>query len=246
MTLLITEIHVDKDLRNSFIIFAADRRVTVNNKFHSNRKKVFITPNKKAGIGYFGLTQLNSKDFFSSWLPNFMVNNSSLQNPREIADALCEELNKRVDKNLLTINPSGFHICGYNEKGYPELQFVRNIGGMDSYRYRDFKDHYFRSEDFLGRDAKELGFDGINPGVSQPFIQDYINGDIRPFHSVWRRLDAFVIEMFSYPDFQQTPSLGIWKEITQFKMEVISKFYRQFSKSQIIGTPIDVFILQPD
>jgi len=58
MTLLINEIHSFDKLQQGFILHIADRRITDNGKFHSNRQKVFEVPYLQAGVGYFGLAQL--------------------------------------------------------------------------------------------------------------------------------------------------------------------------------------------
>src|SRR5687767_9428011 len=114
MTLLITEIHWFDSLRNGIILHAADRRITINGKFHSNRCKVFEIPYLNAGVGYFGLAQLNDKKFFSNWLPDFINKNSNLQALGQFAETLRDELNRTVEKFRLTQMVSGLHLCGYN------------------------------------------------------------------------------------------------------------------------------------
>jgi hypothetical protein len=47
------------------------------------------------------------------------------------ARALQGELDTAIPKALKLANASGFHICGFNSAGLPELWFVRNIGSMD-------------------------------------------------------------------------------------------------------------------
>ena len=246
MTLLVNEIHVRGSLQNGLILQAADRRITVEGKFHSNRKKLFNIPHLNAGVGHFGLAQVNEREFFSSWLPNFIRHACKTEAIEEFARRLMRELNEKVNKTLLARNPSGFHICGYNSDDYPELWFVRNIGGMEGPVYKGFQAEYFISEDFLARDACNMGFDGTDPRVPADFNQYYVNGDIRPFHSIWRRLDGFLAEMFSHPGFRRPHKPSDLEKIAKWKMHVISSFYKQFAERQIIGTPIDAFVLVPE
>ena len=191
------EIHVQGNLQNSIILLAADQRITLKDKFHSNRKKLFLIPYLNAGVGYFGLAQPNRTEFFSSWLPNFIRNNADAKTLEELARRLCHKLNQSVNKSILAKAPSGFHVCGYNVQNYPELWFVRNINRMEGNSYKDIGSEYIVSEDFLSRDAHNMGFDGSNPVVSDAFIQYYVNGDVRPFHSIWRQLDGFIATMLS-------------------------------------------------
>lgn len=203
MTLLVNEIHIRGHLQRSLIILAADRRITVQGKFHSNRKKLFEIPYLKAGVGYFGLAQVDQTEFFSSWLPNFIRRTCDAGKLEEFANRLCEELNLSVRKDLLAKSPSGFHICGFNADNYPELWFVRNILHMEGHLYKGFETKYRVSEDFLARDARKTGFNGVDPEVSHSFNQYYVNGDVRAFHSIWMRLDEFLVEMLSQADFKR-------------------------------------------
>lgn len=245
MTLLVNEIHVPGDIRRSFILQAADRRVTVNGRFHSNRRKVFPLGHLSGGVGYFGLTMLDYSTYFSDWLPNIIRKAATTGSLQEFAHFLHGKLNRAVDKGILAKHPSGFHVCGFNPDGYPELWFIRNIGGMDGYTYTDFASEYYISEDFLTRDACGYGFDGVTSEVSKAFVHAYVNGDVRPFHASWPRLDAFLDEMFHQPDFKLPKEVSDLVPIVKWKMKTIATFYAEFAKMKIIGGRIDAFVLLP-
>ena len=245
MTLLINEIHGLNDLRKSFILYVADSRVTREGKFNSNRKKVFTIPYLNAGVGYFGLAQLDSRVFFSEWLPGFIQRESAVSSVGDFAKDLCKEPNRKVSKALLIANPSGFHICGYNGEGYPEFWFVRNIRGMNGYAYEGFEKEYFISEDFLRRDARRMGFDGKVSSVSGAFRQYYVNGDVRPYHAIWTQLDLFLNEMLAQPDFKRPKGIVGLEQCARWKLRLVSSFYKHFAKKQIIGGPVDAFVLSP-
>ncbi len=245
MTLLVNEIHVQGNLRNSFILQVADQRITLKGAFHSNRKKLFKVPYLNACVGYFGLAQINSKEFLSSWLPNFIRHAAGTKSLQDFGNELRERLNHEVDKAILAKTPSGFHICGYNAENYPELWFVRNIYTMEGNTYKEFGPEYVVSEDFLTRDAYKMGFDGVSPVVNNGFVQYYANGDLRPFHSIWIQLDHFVAAMLSEADFKQPRYVNDLGKIAKWKMQMIASFYRQFAKSQKIGSPVDEFVLTP-
>jgi hypothetical protein len=246
MTLLVNEIYIHQHLGHGLIILAADRRVTIDGKFHSNRKKLFRISYLNAGVGYFGLAQVNNTEFLSGWLPDFIRHACGVKSLEEFSRSLCDELNRKVNKGFLKKAPSGFHICGYNAKNLPELWFISNIQSMQGHIYKGFEAEYCITEDFLGRDAQKLGFNGVDPEVPNVCTQYYVNGDIRAFHSIWVRLDEFLEEMFSQDDFKCPRQVADMEAIIRWKMGVISSFYKQFAKKQIIGTPIDVFVLLPE
>lgn len=248
MTLLTNEIHVQKDPRNSTIIFAADRRISIGNKFHSNRKKIFEIQYLNAGIGYFGLAEVHHRNkamSMSEWLPQFITNNNSIKSLEVFSSALQAELNSIVPKNIKTSNPSGFHIAGFNKSKLPEFWFVRNIKSMDGFSYKDLMDHYEITEDFLSRDAIKNSFGIHSLKTFQPYIQTYRNGDIRAHVVAWERLDSIIGDFLTLPDFRKLNTLTEYEEFIKFKMILISSIYKKYCNKSIIGTPIDVFSILP-
>lgn len=245
MTLLINEIHVYGNLQNSFILQIADRRITKNGVFVGNHKKLFRIHYLNACVGYFGLAQINSVVYFSNWLSNFITHSSGISSLEDFSKQLCGQLNTVIDKTLLGEGPSGLHVCGYNAQNLPEMWFVRNIEGMDGNTYKGFKRSYFFDEQFLTGPAREWGFDGTNSVVNNNFINYFVNGDVRPFHLIWRQLDQFVEPMLLGSNFKHLKDINDLANTAKWKMQVISTFYQQFAKKKIIGTPSDVFVLHP-
>ncbi|MGA8142252.1 MAG: hypothetical protein WB948_16390, partial [Desulfobaccales bacterium] len=102
MTLLLTEIHWKDNLLNSFIVFAADRRISrPNGKRLGERKKIFEVHYLRAGIGYFGLADVPKKgsaepEPMSDWLLRFIRKNSSLTNMELFANNLANNLNSEI------------------------------------------------------------------------------------------------------------------------------------------------------
>jgi hypothetical protein len=58
MTLLTTEIHNHSDPDRALIVFAADRRISLDYTPYDEQKKIFRLPRLNAGIGYFGLAEV--------------------------------------------------------------------------------------------------------------------------------------------------------------------------------------------
>jgi hypothetical protein len=246
MTLLINEIHIFDNLQNSFIASVADQRLTRDGKYDSTQQKLFKIPYLNAGVGYFGLAQVNSREYFSSWLPNFIKMNSEVETPGQFAERLRDALNRTVNKSLLRRNISGLHICGYNAENFPEFWIVRNSDTFVDGAYRNLKTEYYCAEEFLARDAKEHGFNNITTVVKGYQYRFYINGDIRPFHHIWGPLGQFLKGMFVYEDFKQPKTPEEYVEVAKWKVRVIASFYKQYAKQEIIGAPIDGFPLLPE
>ncbi len=238
MTIQANELHIGESISASTLVHVADRRVTVNGKYHSTRKKLFEIPHLKASVGYFGLAQPTATDFFSSWLPNTICHGTGIGTLAEFAGYLEEELNKRVNKGLLRKNPSGFHLCGIASDGIPEFYFIRNIGKMDGVFYSDFRDQYFKTEDFRSRDAIR------NEDGSSRKLEDlsncifwYVNGALRSFWSFWLPADQFVRSAITDPEFIGLESPGLR---ARWKLEAFASFYERFAKKKLIGKPIDL------
>ena len=219
-------------------------RITLKGKFHSNRKKVFRIPYLKAGVGYFGLAQLTNQEFFSSWLPNFINNNSDVTSLGKFAESLRDALNRVVNRALLSRNVSGFHICGFNEDLYPEFWIVRNSKVFDNGIYRDLQKEYYCAEEFLSKFAGQSDSISINATVPGYRKEYNVNGDIRPFHYIWQQLDEPISRMFGEKDFIYPRTVERMEEVVKWKLKVIASFYHHFAQQKIIGNPVDAFILK--
>ncbi len=130
---------------------------------------------------------------------------------------------------------------------------------MEGFNYKDFATQYSISEEFLARDIQNIDVNysssdqyltftppasgAVDIKIPGHIIQYYINGDVRPFHAIWKKLDDFLIEMSAH--FKRPYQITDSVKTVKWKMEVISSFYKKFAPAQIIGTPIDVHIFYP-
>jgi hypothetical protein len=249
MTLLITEIHVSDSLQNSRIWFAADQRISLKGKRidRGEQCKIFQIPYLNAGVGFFGLAQVNSNVYLSDWLYNFInrQSNTNVKTLKEFTRRVCSELNLSIHKPWLSEQVSGLHICGYNENELPEFWVVRNSDRFEDGEYKDLKTDYYYAEECLARDASKMGFDGVTPSTPGYHIQAYINGDIYPYHLIWRDLDKLIQGLFATPNFDYPQTPNDMEKVIKWKMRVITSFYKNFARKQIIGGSSDAFVLHP-
>jgi hypothetical protein len=243
MTILANELRINQSIRNVTLIQVADRRITRGGKFDSNRRKVFEIPYLKASVGYFGLAQPTSREYFSSWLPNVIRHGHGIKTVKEFSEYLTDQLNKNVTKSLLETNPSGFHLCGLAEDGIPEFYFIRNIDRMEGPYYKGFKDAYSCSEGFRTRDAITTN-DGKKRPLSslQNCIFWYVNGDLRSFWAFWMPATQFIDSISMDPEF---PALKSDLERAKWKLKVIAQLYEKYAKQKIVGGPIDGIEIKP-
>jgi hypothetical protein len=226
MSLLLTEITCFDGLSNSCIVFAADRRISLNGKYDSTRKKIFQIPSLHAGIGYFGLAEVHTK---GNSLPNVFANE------------LACNLNKVISPGIRKKYISGFHLAGYNSNGIPEFWFIRNVQD-DS---KTITGQYEAREDFLSTNARALGYDGENPrSIKNLVAQIYRNGDFRAHVTAWGKIDEGFGSLFKEPGFKKLVSISDYEQWVKFKMEVIAYFYKKYSKVSLIARPIDTFTIK--
>ena len=248
MSLISNEIHILDGFNKTVLVFAADRRITRDGKYHATLPKLFPIPYLRAGISYFGVAEVSSskrgRQDMAQWLPDFINQQPGTKDLKTFAGELRNSLNQVVPPHVLAAQPSGFHLCGYNPQGIPEFWFITNVGGMDHLNYTGLGSRFLEpSPDFLERDAKTQGWDGVKPGSVRNAVQVYRNGDIRAHVSAWRELDNFLREMRKYADFRQLRTVDDFAEAAKFKMEVIAYLYKKFCRKSIIGRPIDAFAL---
>ena len=238
MTILANEIRIKRSITDVTLVQVADRRLSINGKFHSNRRKVFEIPYLKASVGYFGLAQPTMREYFSSWLPNVIRHNHSIKTVKEFSQCLMSELNNKVSKALLKSNASGFHICGLANDGIPEFYFVRNIEGMEGSFYKGLLDSYLYSEDFRARDAINTAVNGVQGDLAtlHDVIFWYVNGDLRSFWDFWLPATQFIDSFCQNQDF---PTLKFDLERAKWKLRVIAQLYDKYAKQKIVGGPID-------
>ena len=245
MTLLLTEIHCLDRLSHSCIVFAADRRISKNGKYAGTRKKIFDVPYLRAGVGFFGLAEVPSKGGnlpMSDWLLRFIRRKSNLTSLKAFAKVLAKSLNSDIPSNWRKQCISGFHLAGYNSLGLPEFWYVRNV---EDDRTTIITGLYEAREDFLRRDAINLGYDGQNPrSVPTGRVQTYRNGDIRAHVKAWERIDEGFGTLLNEREFKQLKTLSDYKKWVKFKMKVIAYFYKKYCRESIMAKPIDTILIE--
>jgi hypothetical protein len=252
MALILNEIHLFQGLKETMVVAAADRRISrLDGSYDSTRRKLFPISYLNGAIAYFGLAMVYPKgrpQYMSDWLPDFIKHHSSNSNLKSFSEILFEELNSVVPPNVLKKNPSGFHICGYNDAGYPDFWYLSNIGGLRGFRYVGLNPQYFSpGSHFLGRDAQLVfNWNGETPLSAENGVQTYRNGDFRAHIAVWELLDGIYSRLLQYPDFKQPKTPEEYGEYIKFKFEVIAYIYKKWAKKNIIARPIDVFVFTKD
>ncbi len=235
MTLLITEIHPAGVLPDPVIIFAADRRISSQGRYHGIKKKLFAVPSLRAGLGFFGLAEFSSgnrKIEMSEWLKSYIVKRS--RNPgtlEELAHALAGELNSLVPRHLREKYISGFHLAGISRDGMPEFWFIRNVEDDRT----TLTGTYSAREDFITRDAPKL--------ITGDFAI-YRNGDIRGHVAAWELFDQAFVMLLNQQDFHRLKTSNDYANWLKFKMEVLSYFYKKYSRNSVIGRPIDTLVIK--
>ncbi|MGB6694628.1 MAG: hypothetical protein WBE56_10620, partial [Terracidiphilus sp.] len=230
------------------LVFAADRRLTkLDGSYGDTRQKLFRIPHLNAGISYFGLAYVypaRRQQYMSEWLRAFITKSSAIRSLRDFAFELRNELERVIPSEVLGKHASGFHVCGYDNQGFPEFWYLSNIGGMSDFQYTNIKRRYADpTEDFLNRDAKNLGWNGKDPESVENKGWVYRNGDIRAHAVAFELLDQVLLGMLSFSDFRKLEKPEDLARWVRFKLKFVAQFYKEYGKKQIIGTPIDAFSL---
>jgi hypothetical protein len=250
MTLVLNEIHIINGLENTFMIAAADRGITYTDGKKKSWRKIFEIPYLHGAISYFGLAEFsplgkNGLVSFTTWLPNFINKNTKVENLQTFAYNLRKELNNFVPTSFLRKYHSGFHICGYDIRGYPEFWSLTNIKKFSDFTYSDLQECYQDpANDFQGRDLINLGWDGSDPLSAKNNIQFYRNGDIRAHGRVFENIDNIYSYLSQFPDFLKIDNHSHYKDYVTLKFEILAYIYRKMTKNQIIRRPIDVILLE--
>ena len=251
MTIVLNEIHIIDGLENTFMIAAADRRITWPNGKKQTWKKMFKIPYLYGAISFYGRADFfpqGKKDSisFSTWLPNFINRNSNTGTLENFSNCLRDELNRIIPSNQIGAMVSGFHICGYNAQGYPDFWSLSNYETMTDFEYVGIKNQYKTpANDFLSGDAKSFGWDGIDPfSINSGQVMIYRNGDVRAHAKVFDNLNDIYKYLSSFPDFKTISDFADYRDFIKFKLEIIAYIYKKLAKKPIIGTPIDIWLLE--
>lgn len=248
MTLVLNEFHGRGPRLAPLIVAAADRRVSnADGSYHSTRRKLFALPRVSGAVSCFGLAGFDRQGhhvYFSEWLPAFIARTAAIS-PGDFARALFQELNPIVGRRLLAGAPSGFHICGFDTQGRPDFWFMSNIGRMDGFEYTDLRPGYDPpASHLLGRDAPGMRLDPLTGRAPVGSLQLYRNGDFRAHAVASEFIDRALASLGHFPDFQLPTTPAEYGEYVRFKFEVIAHIYKKWAHRKVIGTPIDVLVLQ--
>lgn len=248
MTLLLNEIHILGGLQNSFVICAADRRITNYAGGYETRQKLFKIDYIRGAVSFFGLAWFldtkGRKKYISDFLPDFIAKNSTAKNVKDFGEKLRIALHAFVPSALLAKHPSGFHICGYDDHHRPDFYYLTNIGKVENFEYKNLKDNYHRlTSDFLERDARKEGWDGVDSRSIKNVVRIYRNGDFRAHAMASKKIDETMESLFTFSDFKEPKSVEDYGKYIRFKFDVIAFIYKRWAKIEGIGTPIDVLLL---
>lgn len=233
MTLLTTEIHNHREPARALIIYAADRRLSLNSGAPAaERVKIMRISGLNGGIGYFGLAEIpgaTPRKFMDDWLSDFMAT-QAWTSLRQFSLALADALNAAIPLVHRKSLASGFHVSGFDTRGQIEFWYVRNIDDWG----RVTLGRYEAREDFQSRDASQ-----VRPGG----FWIYRNGDIRAHVVAWSEIDNSLGVLLGTPTFRRLTSAPDYVDWVRFKMETIAAFYETFATRSIIGRPIDAFAI---
>jgi hypothetical protein len=249
MSLVINEIVMVDGFKHTFIVCAADRMLTnPDGSFNAVKPKLLRIPYLNAAISYFGLAQVfpqNRAVYICDWLQDFINKQAGVSDLNEFSHSLKEALHCVVHPQTLRVNPSGFHICGYNSDGLPDFWYLSNIGGMKKFEHTDIRTRYTEpASHFLGRDAKKLGWNGTDRSFVKNKVQIYRNGDYRAHVVAWDALSKILDAMQSFPDFKKLCAPEDYEDRIRFKLGVIAHIYKKFCRRPTVGGGIDAFTLQ--
>jgi hypothetical protein len=232
MTLLTTEVVPGSDSR---IVFAADRRISsIDGKPLGALQKIFEVPDRRAGIGYFGLATVRLRKTQSlpmqRWLTESLSRHSSASTLRDLASVICDELNRDVPTSDQSKYHSGLHLAGFTPAGVPEFWYIRNVDNDG----RSLFGEYRVREDFQRRDVRRL---------SAGTWAIYRNGDIRGHVDAWKPLDEGFGRLLNASGFRFGSDAVSHARWVRFKLETIASFYERFCETSIIGRPVDAFVI---
>jgi len=246
MTLVVNEVHAVEGLSKTLVVAGADQRISRDGRYADTRRKVLAIPYLNGAISYFGLAEVypsGHMQYLDDWLTVFINRHSGVPDLGSFAHELRRELHRVIPQPVLSCNPSGFHMCGYDAQGLPDFWYLSNIGRMDQFVYEDLKPRYDApASHFLGRDAAKLGWDGKDPSTAANKTRIYRNGDIRGHEALWDALDCGLAALFHFDDFKRPSEPLEYEEYVKFKFEVIAYVYKKWAKKQLIARPIDVLV----
>lgn len=253
MTLVLNEIHWAEGLNRTTMVAAADRRISrPDGSYFGTHPKLFPVPYLNGAISYFGLAVFPDSAGVTrrlwDWIPAFIRHQHDVPDLRTFASRLRDSLHTLIPPRLLSSQPSGFHICGYNADYLPEYWFLTNIRQMSGFVPTEIKPTYkVPAPHFLDRDARALGWNGKDlRSICEAGCQIYRNGDFRGHAVASELLDDILRRLFQLPDFRRPVTPAEYRKYVHFKFRFIASLYKNWATRQIIGEPIDVIVWSAD
>ncbi len=259
MTLVLNEIHFEDRFENSFMIAAADRRITHDDGRFQNSRKVFSLPGIHGAVSFFGLAEVwpeGRREDMSPWLGDFVETHADVPDLKTFSESLRDALHEVIPASSLVLTHSGLQICGYTQEGIPDFWFLTNIGGWKQpFVYYNFSDRYgVPTSHFLGRDAKGYGWNGTDRAEVKagggPHI--YRNGDFKQHSVSWGAMDLPLLlleknEVIRKPDTAEEYA-RYFKAKFEFMAAMSEDLYLENGEPHpsYIGRPIDVILVTPD
>lgn len=250
MTLVLNEIHLIEGLKRTFLIAAADRRLTKpDGSRYDAYPKLFEIPYLNGAVSYFGLAEFEQPGkSVRMWefLPAFVRAHSDLADLGAFSVALRNKLESAIPKSLLKEQTLGFHICGYGRTGLPDFWWLTNIRDFDdtgrvTERKATFKEP---GSHFLGRDAPaHFGWNGSDLMSAQSGrFALYRNGDIRIHVQVAERVDQMFEQIWDLPDFQRPVTPAEFKQYALYKFRFIVGLQQKWFKNSTVGEQPDLMM----
>jgi hypothetical protein len=240
MTLLYTEISREFPGHGRCVFFAADRRIFRYRGTPQHYRKLVDVPYLNSALGFFGLAEFRTGRTIyrlTDHLGDFVRHHHFVTDLAEFAERLAHSLNNFVPLSLRRSQRSGIHLAGIASSGLPEFWFIRNVNDSGDPTPLGT---YVAREDYLRRDAPANGFDGADRNTLPSFL--YRNGDIVSHVAAWEALDDSLGNLLDIPQFHPVKTPERYAKWIRFKMEVLTRFHKQFARTLLVGGWIDFII----
>jgi hypothetical protein len=249
MTLLVNEIHLVEGLRKTVLVAIADRRLTkAGGVYVGSQPKLFDIPYLKGTVSFMGFAEFPvvgaRRARMWEFLPSFVRKNTDATNLGEFARRLKVELEGIVPAAHLKTYPSAFQIAGYDHSGLPDYWWLTNIRKMDGPYALEWKSDYrIPGSHFLGRDAKGLGWDGVDPmSIRSPWIQIYRGGDFRVHAVASSLIDSMFKGLEALDDYRRPRTPMDFKKLALFKFNLLGRIHKEWLRGPLVGDKPDVII----
>jgi len=250
VTLVLNEIHLIEGLKRTFLIAAADRRLTrPDGSRYGAHPKLFEIPYLNGAVSYFGLAEFRRAGKpvrLWDFLPAFVRSHATLPDLGAFSVALRDELERAIPKRTLKEHPLGFHLCGYGRTGLPDFWWLTNVRTIDDAgRITEWKDTFKApGSHFLGRDAPGLfGWDGSDPlSARSGAFMLYRNGDIQVHVQAADLLNKMFDRLLDLPAVKRPRTAAEFKQYARYKFKFIVGLHKTWLKSSTVGEGPDLLM----